>query len=93
MDFHYLDFVEAPGVPSPSKSGVKCVEAPGVPSPSKSGVKCLDFVGLKVFCCDVFVFVEAALVFSGHVPTKFEALTPPGGYSIWASRRHVFAHA
>ena len=41
MDFHDLDFVEAPGAPGPSKSGVGC----------------LDLFGLKVSCSNAMVLV------------------------------------
>ena len=40
VDFHDLDFVEAPGAPGPNKSGVGC----------------LDFEGLKVSCFQLLCF-------------------------------------
>ena len=41
LDFHDLDFVEAPGAPDPRKSGFGC----------------LDFVGLKVSCSNAMLLV------------------------------------
>jgi hypothetical protein len=66
LDFHDLDFVEAPAAPGPRKSGV--------------GV--WISVGLKVSCSHAmfFVFVEAVLVFSRNASTKCEAPPPPGQF-------------
>jgi hypothetical protein len=44
VDFHDLDFVEAPDAQVPAKV-------------CKSGVGCLDFVGLKVSCSNAMFLV------------------------------------